>query len=142
MSALRRWSACGLALVAGLAPGCAEELGPVRRETTRVAGVMTVGHAPVVRGWVEFLPADGTVGDLRSAPLGPDGSFEVDGVAVGLNRVGIDGALAGTPPEFRRLFDPLGTPIRRQIPRSGGGLLKIDLIDEYARWVADRPAGG
>jgi len=139
--ALRRWVAWGLILLAPSIPGCARQDGHPGRVTTRVSGVVMVGGTPVTRGWVEFLPAEGTVGNLRSAPLGLDGSFTADGVAVGINRVGIDGALVGAPPRLRHCFDSLGTPIRREVRASGTGFLKIELVDEYARWVANRPPG-
>ena len=139
MSGLRRAAIVGLGVVAALSAGCAEELGPERWETTRVSGVVTEGSTPVTNGWVEFLPAEGTVGTMRSAPLGPDGRFSVDGVAVGVNRVGVTGA-AIVNREHRRCFDPLGSPIRRTITKSPSGPLTIDLIDEYALWLLSRQA--
>jgi hypothetical protein len=129
----------GMSVLVVLAAGCAEELGPERWETVRVSGVVTEGKTPVERGWVEFLPSDGTVGNMRSAPLGPDGRFVVDGVAVGVNRVGISGAPIAIR-EVRRRFDPLGSPIRRTIAKGRSAPLKIDLLDEYALWLASRPA--
>jgi len=48
--------------------GCAEELGPPRRATTRVTGSVHEGRSPVSGGWIEFLPAGSTVGNMRSAP--------------------------------------------------------------------------
>ena len=140
MRGLLRLGTLAWPLAAALSTGCAEELGPERWQTTRVTGVVTEGKKPVGRGWIEFLPADGTVGTMRSAPLGPDGRFEAVGVAVGTNRIGVAGAPIGNR-EFRRLFDPLGSPIRRTITKATAvDGLKIDLLDEYALWSSTRPA--
>lgn len=138
---LRRCGAWGGLAAVALIAGCAEELGPERWETTRVAGVVTMGKIPVTRGWVEFLPIDGTVGTMRSAPLGPDGSFVVEGVAVGVNRIGIDGALVGIPAAFRQRFDPLCSLIRRPIRSPASGPIRVDLLEEYARWYPAQPPG-
>jgi hypothetical protein len=111
--------------------GCSEELGPERFETARVSGIVLEGKRPIGGGWIEFMPLDGTVGKLRSAPIRPDGTFEADGIAVGANSVGIVGAELKMP-EGRRLFDTLKTSIRRTIPKGGTAELKIDLLDEFA----------
>ncbi len=126
-----------LAIVAAFAPGCSEELGPERMVTTRVTGVVVEGSRPVGGGWVEFMPVDGTVGNLRSAPIGPDGRFVAEGVAVGENAVGVVGA----PVRMRggrRAFDTLGTPVRRTIPRGPAAEVSIDLLEEAVR----RPGAG
>ncbi len=115
-----------------LAAGCAEELGPERMETTRVTGVVLEGGRPVGKGWIEFIPFQGTVGRMRSAPLAPDGTFVADGVAVGVNRIGIAGAPIQVP-GGRRRFDPLGSKIIRAIAKNPPGPITIDLLDEYAR---------
>src|SRR6185312_7714447 len=130
----RRYWIGGVALAVALAvaPGCSEELGPERWETARVSGVVRHRGQPVGGGFIEFLPAEGTVGNLRSAPIGPDGRFEVEGVAVGVNRVGLVGAPLATL-EARREFDPLGSTVRRTIPRGGVTGLTIDLLEEMAR---------
>jgi hypothetical protein len=121
----------------GLGPwsGCSEELGPERMETTRVIGEVQEGSYPVRGGWVEFAPVDGTVGLMRSAPIGPDGRFAADRVAVGVNRVGVVGAplrVAGR----RRLFETLRTPIRRTIPGGPSTTVAIDLLDEEVQFQA------
>ena len=130
-----------LPMLVALAQGCSEELGPEPMETTRVSGVVTEGGRPVGRGWVEFVPYAGTVGKMRSAPLGPDGRFVADGVAVGLNRIGIAGAPIGIP-GGRRFFDPLGSPIRRRLTRAPSDPITIDLIDEYALGMSARHPDG
>jgi hypothetical protein len=112
--------------------GCREELGPERFQTTRVAGVVREGGRPVTGGWIEFVPAEGTVGNLRSAPIGPDGSFAADRVAVGTVAIGVVGAPLGpvTTPVFRELVHP----IRRTIPAGPSAPLEIDLLQEAFRY--------
>jgi hypothetical protein len=58
-------------------------LGPTTFDTTNVRGRLHVAGRPLTPGWVEFWPIDGTVGNLRSAPLGADGSFSATRVPVG-----------------------------------------------------------
>ncbi len=101
-------------------------------ETTRVTGVVLEAGRPVGKGWVEFIPFQGTVGRMRSAPLAADGTFVADGVAVGINRIGIAGAPTRIP-RGNRLFDPLASKIIRAIPKNPPGPITIDLLDEYAR---------
>ena len=117
-----------LVLVA-LAPGCAEELGPERMETTRVTGVVTEGLRPVRGGFIEFCPTDGTIGNLTSAPIRLDGKFVAEAVAIGKNRIGIVAAPL-TLPNASYLFDTLGTPIRRDIRPGPSSDLTINLLDE------------
>lgn len=112
--------------------GCGEELGPVRRETNWVRGRVLERGEPLGGGWIEFLPVEGTVGNLRSAPIGKDGRFVADGVAVGVNLVGFVGAPIQIP-GGRRFFDSLGTPVRRRISGGGAVDLTIDLYDEFLR---------
>jgi hypothetical protein len=69
--------------------GCSEELGPEPRITTTITGRVHIRGRPVSGGWIEFLPAEGTIGHLRSAPLRRDGTFEASKVAVGRNAVQI-----------------------------------------------------
>ena len=74
-----------------------EELGPERpARTTRVAGRVDFRGRPVGSGWLEFVPIEGTVGNLRSASLRQDGTFHVDRVPIG--KV----AIVLTLPEFER----------------------------------------
>jgi len=120
------WLALGLS-------GCAEELGPERMPVTRVNGKVTNGGRPVRGGWIEFFPIDGTVGNLRSARLHEDGSFEADRVAVGLNVI----RLVNTsiqPPQAASIFGHYNTtPIRRTIAERPAGPLAIELVDEAKR---------
>jgi hypothetical protein len=115
--------------------GCSEELGPVSLPVTRVKGAVTEGGRPLSRGWVEFYPVEGTVGNLRSAPLRSDGSFEADGVAVGRNLIRL--VSAGVRKELA-IFSQFQSPIRREIPARLGEPLKIDLIDEAIRFQSTR----
>ncbi len=119
----------GAALLSG---GCTEELGPVPMPVTRVQGVVTEGRRPISGGWIEFLPVDGTVGNLRSARLGSDGSFNADGVAVGENAIRLVNARVETP-AYRQLFGSFASPIRRDIAAHPSQPLRIDLDEEAIR---------
>lgn len=92
------WTSCLIPLA--VLCGCSGALGPTPMPTTRLSGHVLLDGKPVGPMWLEMLPADGTVGRLRSAPVKADGSFTVDGVPVG--RVAI--RLAGRP------FPPSGDP--------------------------------
>jgi hypothetical protein len=133
-----------------LLTGCSEELGPVPMPVTRVRGVVTEGPRPVAGGWIEFIPVDGTVGNLRSARLGSDGSFDADGVAIGANLIRLVEARIETPP-FVRMFGSFASPIRCVIAADSHAALRIDLVEEAARAREKRardragaaaPAGG
>ncbi len=120
-----------VAVVSGLA---AEELGPILREKARVSGRVHLGPSPIAGGWIEFYPVDGTVGDLRSAPIRPDGTFEATGVAAGTNliRLAHPSPLPATPyldPNIYWLFQQTYSPMRRKIPAPSGSL-DIDLRRE------------
>ncbi len=136
MWARRCWFG-GFAVVVGLAAGCAEELGPERMRTTRVTGVVRVGDRPVGGGWIEFIPVDGTVGNMRTAPLASDGSFEATRVAVGSNIVGLAHPPIALP--GGRLFETFRSPIRREIPAGPTTRLDLDLLAEFIR---EQNAGG
>lgn len=127
-----------LSLLALGESGCREEWDPERRPTTTVRGAVLVGKAPIGGGWIQFHPVEGTVGDLRIAPIRPDGSFQVDRIPVGRVLVGLDQIPVGAIPTSAGRFDARGfgslrSPIRRTIPARGGIDLRIDLIDEAAR---------
>ena len=117
--------------------GCREELGPVRFPTTRVSGTVTEGGRPLARGWIEFIPVDGTVGNLRTGRIQPDGSFAVDGVAIGENALRL--AYAGIRfPGGEQLFGRFTTPIRRVVPAQSASPLKIELLEEAVRFQSAR----
>jgi hypothetical protein len=118
--------------------GCREELGPVPMPTTRVTGVVREREQPIRGGWIEFLPVDGTIGHLRSAPIRRDGTFDADRVAVGTNQIGLvavpDGTLVG------QRFSPSRSTIRRTIPAGRSTSLTIDLIEEAIRHQPGPPS--
>jgi hypothetical protein len=133
-----------VAVVGLLLAGCSEELGPEAMPTARVEGVVRVAGEPVRAGWVEFPPVEGTVGNLRSARIGPEGRFAVDGVAVGEVAVGFVNL---TTPPIRSASGPVNlsmfnggqSPIRRRI-RAGTNNLVLDLAEEangYAKRMQD-----
>lgn len=125
-----------MAVLGTFVAGCAEELGPERRVTTRVAGVVREGGRPVGGGWIEFIPMEGTVGNMRSAPIGPDGRFEAEDVPVGVNRIGFTAAPIQLP-NWRRFFDPLSSVIRRTIPPQPSTDFEVDLFQELGRLAAE-----
>lgn len=118
-------------VLAGLlvgASGCREELGPERFVIAGVSGVILNSGTPATGGWVEFQPAEGAVGDFRSARIGPDGAFQADRVAVGVNVVRIVD-LPGLPAGGAAVL-AYDSPIRRTIPKVPGRPLRIDVIEE------------
>ena len=121
-----------------LAAGCSEELGPERFPTTRVAGVVVEGGRPIAGGWIEFIPTDGTVGNIRSARIGRDGSFRTDRVAIGENVIRLVNAPINMP-GGGKLFGQFSSPVRRKIPLEPDGPLAIDLLEEAVRYQATRP---
>jgi hypothetical protein len=127
-----------LPALAVLLSGCAEELGPIPRRTARVSGRVHLGTTPIGSGFVEFYPVGGTVGNLRSAPLASDGTFEAHGVAVGTNLVRIVNPPFPLPvlfssPQGRIGFEEFTSPIRRDV--RDGASLEIDLQDERIRFL-------
>jgi hypothetical protein len=137
-SARTYWSNLLVTLLAVVA-GCREELGPVQFPTTRVSGRIVEYGQPVAGGWIEFVPIDGTVGDRRAAPLTADGRFEVSGVAVGRNVIGLVNAPIRMP-GGQKLFATQGSPIRRDIPRGDATTLTIDLLTEALRHDKEKQA--
>ena len=127
-----------LLLLGLLAAGCSEELGPERFPTTRVAGIVVEGGRPVAGGWIEFIPTDGTVGNIRSARIGTDGSFQADRVAIGENVIRLVNAPINMP-GGEKLFGQFSSPVRRKIPLEPDGPLAIDLLEEAVRYQATRP---
>ncbi len=121
---LRRFLFAWLSL--GLS-GCGEELGPERLPVTRVNGSVTEGGRALRGGWIEFLPIDGTVGNLRSARLNEDGSFEADHVAVGLNVIRLVHTSIQSP-QLATVFGRFDlSPIRRTITVRSAGPIVIEL---------------
>jgi hypothetical protein len=129
----------------------------------RVRGVVKEGGHPMTAGWIEFIPTQGTIGDLRSARIRADGSFDADGVAVGTNAIrlvdvpveSLSHVALFTRPEIRwagivrpvdaqpgrpieaRLLMPFASPIRRDIRAETSIPLEIDVVEEARRFQAD-----
>jgi hypothetical protein len=103
----------------------------------RVTGRVTESGRPVTGGWIEFFPLDGCVGNLRSARLKADGSFEADKVAVGLNLVRLVNTNIASP-DAARTFSHYISPIRRVIPAQPAGPVLIDLLDELIQFSNTR----
>ena len=132
--------AIGMVLLVGaalLSAGCAEELGPVQMPVARVRGVVREGDRPLSGGWIEFVPVEGTIGNLRSARLRPDGTFDADGVAVGQNLIRLVNAPIESP-IYRQLFTPTYSQIRRVIPAHPSAPLNINLVEEAVRYEQTR----
>jgi len=116
------------------AAGCAEELGPEVMVTTSVHGTVKQSDLPVRGGWIEFIPADGTVGNQRSARINSDGSFAADRVPVGSVAIRLMG-ITIVPPfpleprAAQRTFGSYPPAIRRVIPKEPS-TLNLELIDE------------
>jgi hypothetical protein len=133
---LRRLALAGLLVTL---PGCAEELGPEVMPVAHVSGKVTEGGRPVTGGWIEFYPIDGTIGNMRSARLRADGSFDTDGVAVGLNLIRLHTVDILKATDGKQIFSAYYSPIRRTIPAQPAGPVKIDLIEEAYRHAASSP---
>jgi hypothetical protein len=120
--------------------GCSEELGPEKMPVARVTGSVTEGTRPVTTGWVEFIPVDGTVGNLSSARIRPDGSFESSHVAVGVNLIRLVNAPLSSP-GARQVFGGFTSPIRRTISAESTAPVTIDILDESIRVRSAQAAG-
>ena len=110
-----------------LLSACTEEWGSEVMPTGEVAGRVHRSGEPLTRGWLEFMPVDGTVGRLRSARIERDGTFQADSVPIG--RVAIRMVGADLPGAEFLLFSQLYL-IRRDIGDSGTTTLEIDLAEE------------
>jgi hypothetical protein len=123
--------------------GC-ERLGPPEvMRTGTVAGLVRVGGQPIMGGWIEFMPVDGAIGHLRTAPIGPDGRFSIAGVAVGTNAMRLTepktGRLNGRAVAIAlRRFAEFTNPIRPTIREGENAPMDIDLYQEAAQF----PHGG
>ena len=115
-----------------LLPGCRDALGPERMPVATVDGRVTEKGRPVSKGWIEFVPVDGTVGRLRSARLRRDGTFHATSVPVGLNLIRL--VDADIDPRARRVFGAFNSPIRRRISEHPDKSIEIDIIDEAVKF--------
>jgi hypothetical protein len=134
---LKRLGLVSLFWVSLGAGGCTEELGPEKLPVARVSGVVREGDRPVGGGWIEFIPVDETVGNLCSAKLGVDGSFNAKSVAVGVNLIRLVNAPLKTP-GASQLVGAYQSPIRRKIVAEPTEPLSIDVVDELIRHQSSR----
>jgi hypothetical protein len=95
-----------------------------------VDGKVSQRGKPVTRGWIEFVPVDGTVGKMRSARIKPDGTFHATKVPVGLNLIRLVN-IDWEPVQMRRIFGAFTSPIRRRITENENGPIEIDIVEEY-----------
>lgn len=116
--------------------GCHKVFGPERLPTTTLTGRVLLNGQPISGRWLEFLPAGGTLGRLRSADLGPDGRFRAESVPIGrvvIRLIGFPLERTGDPKidaftaELRR-----GHALAWEI-RADGRPVEIDLAVEAAR---------
>jgi hypothetical protein len=125
--------AVSITLVAS-ASGCTDSIrGPEPMPVASVRGVVTEGGRPVGGGWIEFVPVEGTIGNLRTARLRADGSFSTDGVPVGVNLVRVVHARVENP-AIAQFFSASFSPIRRVVPAREGSPLAIELLEECVRY--------
>jgi hypothetical protein len=120
-----------------VAAGCSEELGPERLPVTRISGIVREGSQPVTGGWIEFIPVDGTVGNLCSAKLDADGLFHANRVAIGVNLI----RLVNTPlstPGAAMVVGAFQSPIRREIAAQPTEPISIDVVEEMIRYRSSR----
>lgn len=132
--------AIALACVALGSWGCSEELGPEHMPVARVKGFVKEGVRPVSDGWIEFIPVDGTVGNLCSARLHADGSFVAEHVPVGVNLVRLVNAPLSSP-SVKQVFGAFFSPIRRTIPAQPTEPIVIDVVAEAIRFKTAQAAG-
>jgi hypothetical protein len=105
---------------------------------TTVQGKVSEGRRPLSRGWIEFVPVDGTVGTLRSAPLRSDGTFHATKVPVGLNLIRLVN-IDIEPKKIRQIFGAFSSPIRRTISANGESNLEIDIVEESLKLSRAKP---
>ncbi len=129
---LRAIVACFLAVCS---VGCHDALGPEKMVTTTVLGSVKLAGKPLSRGWIEFIPVDGTVGRMRSARIQKDGSFHATKVPVGLNLIRFVNADIEND-DLRRGMGSFASPIRRTLTEKFDGRLDIDVFEEYQKAAA------
>ncbi len=140
------WVALGIGLI-----GCGEELPPERFATTTVRGIIQVGGRPVPGGFIEILPTGGTRGNLRSGPIAPDGTFQLDRVPVGKVLLNLSRLPIGPVPSTQGPVDPRAFSVNRNAPDrillertiptdQPFRLPPVDLINEVARHRRQPPA--
>jgi hypothetical protein len=121
-------------------PGCSHVFGPEQMTVTRVTGYIKNNGAPVKRGWIEFVPIDGTVGKTCSGKIRTDGSFEVAHAPVGINLIRLANAPLGSA-GAERLFGSYHSSIRRVVREHATEPVVIEIIDESLRYQLKKSAG-
>ncbi|MFO0957225.1 MAG: hypothetical protein U0800_07120 [Isosphaeraceae bacterium] len=126
----RAWAGFGIAMALA---GCGRMTAPVPRETADVRGRLLAGGTPIGRGWVQFWPVEGTVGNMRAAPLEADGSFRMTRAPVGRVVVLVTPAApidGGDRYRAARIARAQGfdSPIRLTIGNPPADPLNIDLL--------------
>jgi hypothetical protein len=135
---LRQVAACSLSLCS---IGCRDALGPEKMPVTTVDGRVMQGVTPISRGWIEFVPVDGTVGRMRSARVLKDGTFHATKVPVGVVLIRLVNVDIGDK-DVRQTFGAFTSPIRRTITDQPGNRLEIDIIMEVRKLIASRKREG
>ncbi|WP_169979163.1 hypothetical protein [Tautonia rosea] len=113
-----------------LSAGCDQEWGPDGIPSAEVSGRIHCTGDPLTRGWLEFIPVDGTIGRLKSVSIRPDGTFLAEGVAPGV--VAIRVVAADLPGPEYSLFGQIYL-IRREIRDAQANQIDIDLEQERRR---------
>jgi hypothetical protein len=121
-------------------PGCSHVFGPEQMTVTRVTGSIKNNGAPVNRGWIEFVPIDGTVGKICSGKIQADGSFEVARVPVGINLIRLANAPLGSA-GAERLFGSYHSPIRRVVREHATEPVVIEVLEEGLRYRLSKSEG-
>jgi hypothetical protein len=103
-----------------------------------VDGKVSQRGKPLTRGWIEFIPVDGTVGRMRSARLHSDGTFHATRVPVGNNVIRLVNVDVDSF-RIKRTFGAFTSPIRRIIAENVNPSLDIDVIEEYLNYTQSPP---
>jgi hypothetical protein len=119
--------------------GCSQLLGPENFPTTSIKGTVTISERPVGPGWIEFNPVDGTTGNLRTAPIRPDGSYSAERVPIGRVAVTLNNLhlpsnakdLGALPAGYYRFSD---NPIQRDLLPGELTRLDFDLTAEASAY--------
>jgi hypothetical protein len=99
------------------------------------------GNRPLESGWIEFIPVDGGLGDLRSAWIRQGGHFEVERLGLGPHVVRIVGAPIQIPGGLS-LFGTFMSPIRREIKAKPDEPIDVDVLEEAVRYQAQATSPG
>ena len=117
--------------------GCARSWARPDARGSRPGRGARTAIGPVSGGWIEFMPVDGTVGNLRSARLGPTARSMPTACAVGRERDPPGQRPDRSGRAYLRLFGRFTSPIRRMIPAGPSGPLE----DRPRRGNDPSPAG-